>query len=124
AGVNERPRRGEQRRRASELPHAPLELRTLVARQSRRPRRFVRHCPTGSGVSQANGAGRRSQTSAAARPRVRLISLRPQGRLSMAPVTLARVVKELERLTQASAAEKLKPQDSDARLARTSPEPL
>jgi hypothetical protein len=36
----------------------------------------------------------------------------------MAPVTLARFVKELEKLKQASDTEKLKPQDYDARLAR------
>jgi hypothetical protein len=36
----------------------------------------------------------------------------------MAPVTLARFVKELEKLKQTSDAEQLKPQDYDARLAR------
>jgi hypothetical protein len=36
----------------------------------------------------------------------------------MAPVTLARFVQELEKLKQASDAEKLKAQDYDARLAR------
>src|SRR6267143_1523217 len=118
ARVHQRPGAGEQRRRAGELPHAPLELRTLVARQARRPCRFVRHCLLGSGVSQANGAGGGSQTAADARPRVRLISLGPQGRLSMAPVTIARFVQELEKLKQVADAEKLKPPEYDSRLAR------
>src|SRR4029077_16560981 len=73
------PGAAEEGRRTGELPHAPLELRTLVARQARRPCRFVRHRPTGSGVSQANGAGEGSQTAADSRPRVRLITLGPQG---------------------------------------------
>src|SRR5438034_1135295 len=42
----------------------------------------------------------------------------PKGRLSMAPVTIARFVQELEKLKQVSDAEKLKPQEYDSRLAR------
>src|SRR5437762_8098815 len=41
ARVHECPRAGEQRRGGRELPHAAFELRTLVARQARRPCRFV-----------------------------------------------------------------------------------
>src|SRR2546427_108809 len=82
------------------------------------PRAHGLTSPTGSGVPQANEAGGGSQTAATARPRVRLISLRPQERLSMAPVTIARFVQELEKLKQVSDAEKLKPQEYDSRLAR------
>src|SRR2546427_12955134 len=52
------------------------------------------------------------------RLRVRLMCLGPQWRLSMAPVTIARFVQELEKLKQAWEAEKLKPQEYDSRLAR------
>src|SRR4029077_15294975 len=62
--------------------------------------------------------GREVKPQADSRLRVRLMSLEPQRRLSMAPVTIARFVQELEKLKQVSDAEKLKPQEYDSRLAR------
>src|SRR6266849_5217543 len=62
--------------------------------------------------------GREVKPQADSRLRVRLMCLGPQRRLSMAPVTIARFVQELEKLKQVSDAEKLKPQEYDSRLAR------